>query len=204
MPSDITIFEVRRIHTMNPARPTATHVAVRDGRVVPLTDSLFSNVSPAWSLDGRWVYYVSNRYGPRDIFAQPMAGGMPRGPALRLTTGLNAHTISLSADGRRIAYGDLSIESSAWTIPVPTHPPASSASAVPLTRGAQFVETTLLSRDGMRLTVHGPAWKDGGAVVAAIDAAIPVALVACAEHGLGGLEDETEPDQDAAEPTGPG
>ena len=39
MPSDITIFEVRRIHTMNPARPTATHVAVRDGRVLMVGDA---------------------------------------------------------------------------------------------------------------------------------------------------------------------
>jgi predicted amidohydrolase YtcJ len=30
----ITIYAARRIHTMNPARPVATHVAVRDGRVL--------------------------------------------------------------------------------------------------------------------------------------------------------------------------
>ena len=123
-------------------------VRVRDGRVVPLTDSLFANLSPAWSPDGRWVYYVSNRYGPRDIFAQAMAGGEPHGPALRLTTGLNAHTISLSADGRRIAYGDLAIESNAWSIAVPAHPPAPATSAVQVTHGSQFVESSLLSRDG--------------------------------------------------------
>ncbi|MFL5472225.1 MAG: protein kinase domain-containing protein [Gemmatimonadales bacterium] len=121
---------------------------VRDGRVVPLTDSLFSNLSPVWSPDGRWVYYVSNRYGPRDVFAQAMAAGAPRGPALRLTTGLNAHTISLSADGRRLAYGDLAIESSAWSIPVPAHLPVAPSSATQLTHGSQFVETTRLSRDG--------------------------------------------------------
>ena len=63
---------------------------------------------------------------------------------------------------------------------------------------------TLLGRDGMRLTVQAPAWKDGHAVVAAIDAALPATLVACAEHGIGGLEDETPPDQDAAVSTGPG
>ena len=124
-------------------------VRVRDGRVVPLTDSLFANLSPVWSPDGRWVYYVSNRYGPRDIFAQAMAGGEPRGPALRLTTGLNAHTISLSADGRRIAYGDLAIESNAWSI-ADAGPSAGRrpSSAIQVTRGSQFVESSLLSRDG--------------------------------------------------------
>jgi Tol biopolymer transport system component len=123
-------------------------VRVRDGRVVPLTDSLSANLSPAWSPDGRWVYYVSNRFGPRDIFAQAIAGGEPRGPSLRLTTGLNAHTISLSADGRRIAYGDLAIESNAWSIAVPARLPASAASAVQITHGSQFVETCNLSPDG--------------------------------------------------------
>jgi predicted amidohydrolase YtcJ len=33
-PDPITIFAARRILTMNPARPTATHVAVRDGRIL--------------------------------------------------------------------------------------------------------------------------------------------------------------------------
>ena len=32
--SKITIFRARRILTMNPARPEATHVAVRDGRIL--------------------------------------------------------------------------------------------------------------------------------------------------------------------------
>jgi serine/threonine-protein kinase len=123
-------------------------VRVRDGRVVPLTDSLVPNLSPAWSPDGRWVYYLSNRYGPRDIFAQAIEGGAPRGSALRLTTGLNANTISLSADGRRIAYGDLAMESNVWSTPLAAHPPAPPGNATQLTHGAQFIETTLLSRDG--------------------------------------------------------
>src|SRR3954452_4207562 len=122
-------------------------VDVRNGRVVPLTDSLSLNLSPTWSPDGRWVYYVSSRFGPRDIFAQAIAGGEPHGAALRLTTGLNAHTISLSADGRRVAYGDLTIESNAWSIAVPAHPPAPASSAVQVTHGSQFVESSLLSSD---------------------------------------------------------
>ncbi len=34
MPDDTVIFSARRIVTMNPSRPYATHVAVRDGRIV--------------------------------------------------------------------------------------------------------------------------------------------------------------------------
>ncbi len=123
-------------------------VRVGDGRIVPLTDGASLNQSPVWSPDGRRVYYVSNRYGPRDVFAQELAGGVPRGPAVRLTTGLNAHTISLSADGRRLAYAAMDIESNAWTLPLPAHPPGSVAAATQVTHGSQFVEAVQFSRDG--------------------------------------------------------
>lgn len=34
MPNDVVLFEARRVVTMDPSRPDATHVAVRDGRVL--------------------------------------------------------------------------------------------------------------------------------------------------------------------------
>jgi Tol biopolymer transport system component len=123
-------------------------VRVRDGRVVPLTDSLSLNLSPVWSPDGRWVYYLSNRYGPTDVFAQEVSAGMPRGPVLRLTTGLNAHTISLSADGRRLAYADLALESNAWSVALPVHPPGTVAGATQLTHGSQYIEQVDLAQGG--------------------------------------------------------
>jgi eukaryotic-like serine/threonine-protein kinase len=123
-------------------------VGVRDGHVVPITDSLSLNQSPVWSPDGSRLYYVSNRYGPRDIFSQEVVGGKQRGAAQRITTGLNAHTISLSANGRRLAYASIDIESNAWSVPIPTHPPRSVTRATQLTHGSQFVEAMELSRDG--------------------------------------------------------
>jgi zinc protease len=47
----------------------------------------------------------------------------------------------------------------------------------------------LLGRDGNRVAVAGEAWKDGPAVIEEIDKAVPAELVACEEHGIGGLED---------------
>lgn len=35
----ITVYRARQIHTMNPNRPTATHVAVRDGRILAVGDA---------------------------------------------------------------------------------------------------------------------------------------------------------------------
>lgn len=51
---------------------------------------------------------------------------------------------------------------------------------------------TLLGRDGIRVTVAAPAWKDGLQVIDAIDRAIPPELVACDEHGIGALADPLE------------
>ena len=123
-------------------------VRLSDGTVTSVTDSQSVNQSPVWSPDGRWLYYVSNEYGPRDIFAAPMSGGARNGSPVRLTTGLNAHTISLSHDGRRLAYASLVIESNAWSIPLPANPPATATGQTQLTFGVQLVETAEISPDG--------------------------------------------------------
>ena len=52
---DITIFKARTILTMNPARPRASHVAVRDGRILGV--GALSELEPwgAYSLDDRFA-----------------------------------------------------------------------------------------------------------------------------------------------------
>ena len=61
---------------------------------------------------------------------------------------LNAHTISLAADGRRLAFASLEIESNAWSIPLPANPPATASGETQLTFGVQLVETADISSDG--------------------------------------------------------
>jgi predicted Zn-dependent peptidase len=46
----------------------------------------------------------------------------------------------------------------------------------------------VIGRDGFIVTVAAEAWRDGAQAVAAIDAAAPSDVVACGEHGVGGLE----------------
>jgi eukaryotic-like serine/threonine-protein kinase len=123
-------------------------VRVSDGTVTSITDSLTVNQSPVWSPGRRWLYFVSNRFGPRDIFAVPMSGGTRTGAAIRLTTGLNAHTISLTPDGRRLAFSSLEIESNSWSIPIPSRPPVTASGETQHTFGLQLVETADISPDG--------------------------------------------------------
>ena len=124
-------------------------VRVRDGTVVPVSDSRSINVSPVWSRDGRWLYYVSTRDGKGDVYAQRMTReGGAEGAPLRLTTGLGAQSISLSADGSRLAYALLSATSNLWSLPIPDGAPVSATGATPLTSGNQLIENVSVSYDG--------------------------------------------------------
>ena len=124
-------------------------VRVSTGAVTRVTDSLTVNQGPVWSPDSRWLYFISSRHGPRDIYAQRVAAtGRREGDAIRLTTGLGAHTISLSADGRRLAYAAYTSTSNVWALTPSAGKVLSATDAERVTRGNQTIENVNLSRDG--------------------------------------------------------
>jgi eukaryotic-like serine/threonine-protein kinase len=122
-------------------------VDVRTGTRTGVTDSVALNHSPAWSPDGRWLYFVSNRQGANDVYRIPSRGG---GPIQRLTVGLDAQSISISADGRRLAYNVYHKVRNAWSLPFGPRP-MSLRGATQMTRGSQSVETQRVSSDGRTL-----------------------------------------------------
>src|SRR3989449_199397 len=119
------------------------------GAPVPVTDNAALNVSPAWTPDGRRILFVSDRDGARDVYAVRLSNsGTPAGKPSRLTTGLNAHSISLSADGTRLAYSVYTSHANVWAIPIPTDGPVSVDRATQVTTGNQTVEGMTPSPDG--------------------------------------------------------
>ncbi|MEE8362416.1 MAG: protein kinase [Gemmatimonadales bacterium] len=119
------------------------------GPVVAITDGTSLNVSPQWLPDGRTLLWVSDRDGSRDIYQLVLSGSMePTSEPRRLTTGLDVHTFSVSADGRRLAYTSLASSSNVWAVDLPSDPPGSAREAVPLTRGNQIVEGMDVTQDG--------------------------------------------------------
>jgi serine/threonine-protein kinase len=119
------------------------------GTPVSVTDSSSLHQSPAWSRDGSTLFYVSNRQGPRDVYAVRIgARGLTDGDPERVTTGIGAHSISLSTDGTRIAYAAYTSSANVWAMPIPSTSPASPADAVPITAGNQTVEGVRVSADG--------------------------------------------------------
>jgi serine/threonine-protein kinase len=108
-----------------------------------------ANTSPTWSADGRHLYFISNRDGPRDVYAVGIARtGKAHGDVTRLTAGLGAVSISLSADGERMAYADFATRSNVFSLPIPATAPVTSDGAVALTSGNQVVEAVRVSPDG--------------------------------------------------------
>jgi serine/threonine-protein kinase len=118
---------------------------VRSGARMVLTDSAGINHSPVWSPDGRFIYYVSDRDGPSDIYRIP--AGESRTTPERLTVGLGAQSLSLTADGRRLAYNVYRTVGNIWSVPFGSRP-MSLRAAVQVTRGNQSVENPSVSADG--------------------------------------------------------
>ena len=119
------------------------------GELVRLLEPRAFNQSPVWSPDGRRLYFLSNRDGPRDIYALTLSSsGRPRGEPARLTTGLGAISISLSGDGRRLAYASYSARANIWSLPIPSGAPTSAEAATPVTSGSQVIESMRVSPDG--------------------------------------------------------
>jgi len=123
------------------------------GEVVRIVEPTAYNQSPIFAHDGRQLFFVSSRDGPRDVYVVNLSSsGQPRGAPMRLTTGLNAKTISISSDEKRLAYTVYTARANIWSVPIPTSPPAggltlTAANATAVTRGSQVIQGMRVSPD---------------------------------------------------------
>lgn len=77
--TDITVFQARKILTMNPMQPEATHVAVRDGKVLAVGDLARMQAWGSYTLDTRFVGKVLMP-GLVEGHSHLMAGGLWKFP----------------------------------------------------------------------------------------------------------------------------
>ncbi|HEY9283802.1 MAG TPA: hypothetical protein VIP46_10140, partial [Pyrinomonadaceae bacterium] len=78
----------------------------KEGEVRNLTDSQgVRELAPAWSPDGRWVAYLSDRSGEYEVYVRPSDGA---GAERRVTTDgdIWRFPVVWSPDSRMLAYGD--------------------------------------------------------------------------------------------------
>jgi serine/threonine protein kinase len=104
--------------------------------------------SPIWKSDGRYLMWVSNIGGSRDVYRVRIDDtSAPRGDTHRLTTGLDAHSISIAQDGRTVAYSSFQATANVWSVQLPAVGSVSVSSAVPITTGNQRIESINVSHD---------------------------------------------------------
>ncbi len=118
------------------------------GKPVLVTDEEHLNVSPQWLPDARHLLFVSNQDGPRSLYVVEVGPEGPRGPAQAIPGPSDPHSISISADGRKLAYSRFPGEGqNIWSIPIPRSGTVSVRDAIQVTTGNQLIETHSLSPD---------------------------------------------------------
>ncbi len=124
-------------------------VSLQDGLAVQLTEATFLHMSPVWTADGQSLVFVSNHDGRRDIYQLPVSrNGRAAGERVRLTTGLNAHTVSLAKDESFLAYSVLQTNANVWSLDIPERGKTNTSTAVAVTHGNQTIEGLAVSPDG--------------------------------------------------------
>lgn len=127
-------------------------ISVERGEPVKVIDDGVLNVSPIWTQDGNSLLYISNKEGKRDLYQVPIENsGRPTGSPIRLSTGLDAHTINLSHDGKSLTYSAFTKYSNIGSIPIPTRGRLSTANVTNVTTGNQIIESMDVSPDGQWL-----------------------------------------------------
>jgi serine/threonine-protein kinase len=123
--------------------PSSIWVAPVDGgEPVKVTETAHLNTSPVWTPDGS-ILYVSSLKGNRDIYLLKIGKDLkPRGEPVRLTTGLNAHTIALDKTGTKLVYSVFTPTSNIYTAPIAGGPMRA------ITTGTQTIENVSVSPDG--------------------------------------------------------
>ena len=130
--------------------PSSIHILpLSEKKNIQIISDDYLNMSPVWTPDGKHLLFVSNRGGARDIYRIPLTPtGEPSGPPVRLTTGLDAHTITISKDGQKLAYSVFNYAANIMTIEIPEKGPLSVSEAEQITQGNQIVESVQISHDG--------------------------------------------------------
>ena len=132
------------------AGPTAVWIVpVGGGEARRITDALSLNTSPVWLPQSRGLLFISSRDGGRDVYRVALDDdGNPVGDVQRVTTGLGAHTISITGDGHTLAYSVFRVVANIWSVVAPDSGDRAIGEATPVTRGTQSVEGLALSADG--------------------------------------------------------
>jgi len=140
----------------NVAQSSIWIVKARGGTPVQVTGTDANmNESPQWLAGSRHLLFVSNRDGPRGIYAVEVGPDGPLEEPRPVMGSSDPHSISVSADGSTLAYAKFTFRQNIWSLAIPEEGVASIAEAVPVTRGNHVIESHDLSPGGDSIVFDG-------------------------------------------------
>ena len=160
-------------------------VAAASGKRVAVTAEDHLNVSPVW-LDANHLLFISNRDGPREVYVVEVGSAGARGDPQKVAGGTDAYSLSLSADGTRLAVARYEVRQNVWAFPIRASGSVSVRDGRPVTSGTQVVETHEVSPDGQWLAYDSNLRGNADLYKLRLDGGEPIPLVS-------GPADEFEP-----------
>ncbi|MGD8818429.1 MAG: protein kinase, partial [Acidobacteriota bacterium] len=127
-------------------------VSAAGGEPLRVTDDAAHDYSPVWSPDGRWLYFASDRGGSMAIWRVGIdqSTGVTTGEPRQMTTGGSSEPglMSISADGKRMAYTETIVHSTLWSAPFDPEALAVGEQREPLLQGARRLLDLSIAANG--------------------------------------------------------
>jgi Tol biopolymer transport system component len=137
--------------------------SVARGGAVPVTDDAPLDFSPAWSYDGRYLYFSSDRGGTLNLWRIPIDEGSGRvlGESEPVTTPSGwSGWASLSRDGKALAYASLEFRSTLLRVGFDPDRGETTGSAVSVIRSTLPIRDHAVSPDGKRVAFTTAGHED--------------------------------------------
>lgn len=117
--------------------------------LISLTEGKNFDHNPAWSSDGKQLFFISDRGGSLDIWWIPAdAREENNGRAHPLTTGIGIGNIALSKDGSKLVYSKITVRNNIWSVPIIPDRLLTLADAQPLTTENHYIDIVTVAPDG--------------------------------------------------------
>jgi Tol biopolymer transport system component len=132
-------------------------IPARGGEPVPVTNDAYVDWSPFWSPDGKYLYFSSDRGGSMNLWRVPIEeiSGKLLGPLEPIMTpSANSGFMSLSRDGKRLAYVQQTRNFNVYTVAFDPSREAVVGQPVPITQGSRGMVEPDPSPDDQWLTLR--------------------------------------------------
>ena len=167
-------------------------ISVDGGDPFRITRNDGINMSPEWLPDSRHLLFISDVDGPRDIHMAAIGNNGVLGDIRAVTSGgANPHSISISADGSRLAYSKSRFWRNVWAVPIPTSGSVSVSERRQITEGNMTIESFDVSPDGSSILFDNAMRGNADIYVMPIEGG---ALVALTSDEAGDFQAKWSPD----------